>query len=390
MSDWATLAAPAGFGWTAVLREERRRLGAPTISAVVHTRNEERVVDVAIRSLGWVDEVVVVDMESEDETVGIARGLGARVVSHPNVGFVEPARNFGFAQATSDWVLVVDADEAVPERLARRLTELTLADDVDVVAIPFAVFLLGRRLEATGTSGHRIVRFFRRGHVDWPAQIHGKPVYRGRQLALPVDGGAEMLHWNHETVAEHVARTNVYTDREAEVAGDLSWDAAAAAVRAEFVRRWTPEVDGTRSVALTMAMAFYRFLTHAKRWERAGWPDIGAPADAVTALCNLFDAPDGTTGSHPAQPQPETLHAQALEAWRRGDTAAAFELLRSAVASSIDLELLNDFAVVAVEALGPSVACDILRAALAIDPERSDAKGNLDILDARSRQPAAL
>jgi hypothetical protein len=376
MSRWAALAAPAGFAWTAALRDERRRLGAPTISAIVHTRNEEQVVGVAIRSLGWVDEVVVVDMESEDDTVAIARGLGARVVSHPNVGFVEPARNFGLAQATSDWVLVVDADEAVPEGLARRLTELTLADDVDVVAIPFAVFLLGRRLEASGAHGHRIVRFFRRGHVDWPAQIHGKPVLRGRQLALPADGDAELLHWNHETIAEHVARTNVYTDREAEVAGELSWEAAATAVRAELERRWSPEVDGTRSVVLAFAMAFYRFLTHAKRWERAGWPQIGAPADAADALEALFGARDGTPS-----PRPETLHAEARDAWGRGDVATEFELLRDAVAASVDLELLNDFAVVAVEALGASAACDILRTTLAIDPERSDAKGNLDILE---------
>jgi ubiquinone/menaquinone biosynthesis C-methylase UbiE len=75
-----------------------------------------------------------------------------------------------------------------------------------------------------------------------------------------------------------------------------------------------------------------------------------------------------------------TLHARAREAWGAGDTTGAFELLRRAVAASVDLELLNDFGVAALDAVGAPTARAILAAALAIDPERRDAADNLAIL----------
>jgi ubiquinone/menaquinone biosynthesis C-methylase UbiE len=75
-----------------------------------------------------------------------------------------------------------------------------------------------------------------------------------------------------------------------------------------------------------------------------------------------------------------TLHARAREAWSAGDTTGAFELLRRAVAASIDLELMNDFGVAALNALGAPAAREILAAVLAIDPERADAAQNLAIL----------
>src|SRR5688500_6701444 len=64
----------------------------------------------------WVSEIVVVDMESDDDTVAIARELGARVIEFPNAGFVEPGRQKGIDAAGEEWVLVLDADErAGPE-----------------------------------------------------------------------------------------------------------------------------------------------------------------------------------------------------------------------------------------------------------------------------------
>ena len=65
------------FAWAPRLRQERRARTAPTIGAIVHTRNEERNVADAVRSVSWADHVLVVDMESEDRTVAIARDLGA-------------------------------------------------------------------------------------------------------------------------------------------------------------------------------------------------------------------------------------------------------------------------------------------------------------------------
>ena len=88
------------------------------ISAVVMTLNEERNIDYCLRSVrSWCDEVIVVDMLSDDRTPEIAQRYTDKFLTHERVGFVEPARRLGFAAASGDWILnlklhlAVDAGE---------------------------------------------------------------------------------------------------------------------------------------------------------------------------------------------------------------------------------------------------------------------------------------
>jgi glycosyltransferase involved in cell wall biosynthesis len=78
------------------------------ISAIVHTRNEEANIANAFRSLvGWVDELIIVDMESTDRTVEIARQFGADVRCVPNLGYPDPAREAAVLKCTQHWQLTV-------------------------------------------------------------------------------------------------------------------------------------------------------------------------------------------------------------------------------------------------------------------------------------------
>jgi hypothetical protein len=353
---------PESFVWTRALRERRRAAGAAPISAIVHTRNEERVIATALASLGWVDELVVVDMESEDATVEIAQSMGARVVAFENVGYVEPARRFGIEQASHHWVLLLDADECLEAPLAEVLSELAARDAADVVDLPFKSWLCGAWLRGSGWADEYHPRFFRAGCVDWPAHVHALPELHGRVLRLERVPGLEVCHWNYDDLHEFVDKLNRYTGREAERIEEHSWRAAIDAARGELEYRWTPEIDGARSVALSLAMVCYRLIAHAKAWELAGFPDVGAPATAADALRSLA----GST------------HADGLAAWERGDAEGAARLLRSAVG----LEALNDLAVVEAARGNRGAADLLLRACLAIDPAHPDASANLAALAA--------
>jgi len=351
---------PEAFAWAPPLRERRRAAGAPGVTAVVHTRNEERLVGAALRSVGWVDEIVVVDMESEDATVAIAETLGARVVPFENVGYVEPARAFGIAQARTEWVLLLDADEWLEAPLAEALTELSSRDAADVVDLPFASWLCGAWLRGTGWADESHPRFFRSGHVDWPSHVHAQPVLHGRVVRLERAPGLEVRHWNYDDLHEFVDKLNRYTDREAERLHGAGWEDAIAAARAEVERRWTPELDGTRSVALSLAMVCYRLVAHAKAWEREGFPDVGAPATAAEALRAL--AGSSLAAGH--------------DAFARGDLAGAARLFAEAVGA----EALNDLAVVEAARGDRTTAELLLRAALAVEPASVDAAANLEAL----------
>ena len=81
------------------------------LSVIILTKNEEDVIKDCIESIKEVaDEIIVVDSQSSDNTVEIAKKLGAKVYDHRFVDFAEQ-RNFAFSKSKGDWVLYLDADE---------------------------------------------------------------------------------------------------------------------------------------------------------------------------------------------------------------------------------------------------------------------------------------
>src|SRR5258708_3812982 len=99
-----------------------------SISVVINTKNMAGTIGQAIKSVeGIADEVIIVDMMSSDDTVAIAKKNGAQVFNYTeDLGFADPARNFALSKAKSDWILVLDADEEVPEALGRLLKKISV------------------------------------------------------------------------------------------------------------------------------------------------------------------------------------------------------------------------------------------------------------------------
>jgi glycosyltransferase involved in cell wall biosynthesis len=101
------------------------------LSVVILTRNEKDRLGAALESVAFADEVVVADTGSTDGTQDVARLAGARVVPIGWEGFVA-ARNRALTEARHDWVLVLDADERVPEALRAEILAVLGEDDPDV------------------------------------------------------------------------------------------------------------------------------------------------------------------------------------------------------------------------------------------------------------------
>ena len=81
------------------------------LSVIIITKNEEANIARCIKSVQWADEIVVVDAESTDRTCAIAKDIGARVIVKRWEGFAVQ-KEFALSQASSPWVLSLDADEA--------------------------------------------------------------------------------------------------------------------------------------------------------------------------------------------------------------------------------------------------------------------------------------
>lgn len=251
----------------------------PRISVVINTLNEERNLPYALRSVRpWADEIIVVDMHSDDRTVEIAREYGAKVYFHERISAFDGARAFAIAQATGNWVFLLDADEMIPRSLSKRLLQIASADATDVVILPRLNYLLGSPLRHTGWGPYqdRHPRFFRKDRVDLSPRIHAfiRPVSGARTTLLPNDERLAFHHFNYLDCAHFLEKLNRYTTIEAEQAlarGERS-GVAKTALRAlcEFMYRYLYKggyLDGWRGFYLSGFMAMYGFATSAKLQE---------------------------------------------------------------------------------------------------------------------------
>lgn len=251
----------------------------PKISVVINTLNEENNLGFALNSVyRWADEIVVVDMHSDDRTVEIAKQYNALVYLHPRMNFADPARNFAISKASGDWVLILDADEMVPKLLSEQLIQLAAENSGDIFMIPFLNYLLGAPLHHTGWGAIQDchLRFFRKDKAILSDQIHAyvRPAPGARIVFLPDGDGHAIYHFNYINSSHFVQKLDRYTTIEAQQKKDRGESASKIkALRAAllvFVDRYIRKQgyrDGWRGFYLSGFMAAYRWITYAKLQE---------------------------------------------------------------------------------------------------------------------------
>jgi glycosyltransferase involved in cell wall biosynthesis len=273
------------------------------VSCLVYTLNEEANLPHCLDSLGWCDDVVVIDSYSTDATGAIARAAGARFVQHPFTGFGDQ-RNWTFERVLlkHPWALVLDADERVPPELAAEMSERLPGAPEEVAAFRLRrrFHLWGRWLRHSSLYPTWVVRLARVGRVRY--------VNRGHAETQEVDGRVEslahdLIDENHKGLEDWWARQNRYSTQEALY--ELSQPGAAprrllsrdplrrrAALKAlardlpgrplwyflyaYFVRRGF--LDGRDGLRLCLMRAMYQALVGLKKHELRQARRTGAPA----------------------------------------------------------------------------------------------------------------
>ena len=183
----ADLLAPGGPAPTPVQRQPR----AP-LTACLIVQDEQQRLPACLASVAFCAEIVVVDGGSSDRTVEIARAAGARVIEHPWSGFAAQ-RNVALDHASYDWVLEIDADERVSDRLREQIVEFLTAspEGVDIGALPLRHTFLGRALGPSGRYPlyrRRLLRRSRYRHDETRAVHEGLGAH---DTAYPFTGDLE-------------------------------------------------------------------------------------------------------------------------------------------------------------------------------------------------------
>ena len=249
------------------------------ISAVINTFNEEKNIERAIKSVSWVDEVLVCDMYSDDNTAVIAKKLGAKIIFHKRVGFVEPARNFAISKAEAEWVLILDADEEIPEALADKINEIINKDGVvTFVEIPRQNIIFGKTMKAAMWWPDYNIRLFKKGSVIWGNKIHVKPKTVGQGLRLPELEHLAIIHHHYNSVSQFIQRMDRYTTigaKELKDSGyEFDWKDLINKPLGEFLSRFFANKgyeDGIHGLSLSLLQATSHLIMYLKVWETQGF-----------------------------------------------------------------------------------------------------------------------
>ncbi|MDP3791494.1 MAG: glycosyltransferase family 2 protein [Candidatus Omnitrophota bacterium] len=242
------------------------------VSVVVITKNEEGNIADCLKSVSWADEIIVLDDNSIDKTVEIAKQFTGRVFFRKMD--VEGAhRNYAYSLAKNDWVLSLDADERVSQELASELRELFKKPIKDVVfCIPIKTYLGKKWIRYGGwypaskdrLIDKRIVRYEEKG-------VHPKIIYHG-SCGRFLKG--DIIHYSYNNFHDFFQSLNNQTTLEAkkwfEEKRKIGFLKAYRKFLSRFLRYYLFEQgfrDGLVGLMAAWGGGFYQIMSYVKYWE---------------------------------------------------------------------------------------------------------------------------
>jgi glycosyltransferase involved in cell wall biosynthesis len=181
-----------------------------TITSIVITYNEENNIKECLESLKWTDEIIVVDSNSTDRTVELAKKHTENIYTTDTLSFSKK-RNLALEKASCDWIIWIDADERVSEELY-----IEIYDIINNPSEKYVAFLINRRsffinkfIKHCGWYPDYTLRLFKRtaGIRFDDARVHEKILYNGKTGKLK----NEIIHYTDKDFEHYIKKLNSYT-----------------------------------------------------------------------------------------------------------------------------------------------------------------------------------
>jgi glycosyltransferase involved in cell wall biosynthesis len=242
----------------------------PKLSVTVITKNEAADISAALASVRWADEIVVVDSESTDATVDLAREVTDRVVVRPWPGYIAQ-KNYAASVASHDWILSLDADERITPALAQEIQTTVASPAHRAYRMPRVTWHLGRWIRSTDWYPDDQLRLYDRRSARWTGQyVHE---------AVTVDGSigrlnGEIEHFAYRDISEHLETIDRYTTYAARQMKESGRHAGLLQLAGHpplaFLRNYIARGgirDGIPGFVISSLNAYYVFLKFAKLRE---------------------------------------------------------------------------------------------------------------------------
>ncbi|WP_232230545.1 glycosyltransferase family 2 protein [Alteromonas sp. RW2A1] len=237
------------------------------IVAQDEANNIERV----LRSVSDFAQVLVVDSGSTDNTVALAEAMGAEVIHQDWLGYAGQ-KQFALSLCQQDWVLNLDADEALTPECIAVIKQTIIRNDI--AALRFArndIFM--NQLPNKWMKKPNNLRLYRRqlAHFDTSEQVHESAIVEGKEIRTQV----AFTHFGYNRIDALVAKNNLYSSFRAE--DKFARNKRPSLIKLALVLPFTflqkyflqgRITNGKRGLILATIDAFYAFLKEAKLWEK--------------------------------------------------------------------------------------------------------------------------
>lgn len=182
------------------------------LSGLVVCFNEASKLATCLSSLGFCDEVVVIDLGSTDESQEVATGYGAKVFQAPWVSIGEQVWPIAERLVKHEWILRIDPDEVVPDGLGPQIVEIIQdAEDVGTVRIPYQYFFRRRPVKHGFWGGIlRIPKLVHRERVEVHSHVHRGTVCKSGFRELTMEASSAVEHYWVETFRELIEKHRRY------------------------------------------------------------------------------------------------------------------------------------------------------------------------------------
>jgi glycosyltransferase involved in cell wall biosynthesis len=244
------------------------------ISAVIITYNEEDNIERCLNSLAdTVDEVVVVDSFSSDKTAEICKSKGVEVIRHSFEGHIEQ-KNYALSCAGNDFVLSLDADEALSEKLIQSVQTAKNNWTEDGYWVNRLTNYCGKWIRHCGWYPDAKVRLWDRRKGHWGGVNPHDHVIMDKDSRIGHLSG-DLLHYSYPTIRDHVFQINSFSDiaareafeqgRQSNLALDICLNPTLTFFKKYFLKLGI--LDGYEGLVISTSTAYGKFLKYIKLRE---------------------------------------------------------------------------------------------------------------------------
>ena len=248
----------------------------PTISVAMIVKNEAADLAQCLDTVkDWVDEIIIVDSGSTDNTQEIAEQYGAKFYSHPDWPGFGKQRQRAQEYVTSNYVLGLDADERITPKLRESIQQAVQQDVPNTVYdIPRVSEVFGREIRHSGWYPDYVVRLYRTNYAGYnDSLVHEKVVYPENTKVQKLTGDLE--HFTYKSIHHYLVKSAGYAkawadQRQAKGKKATLWQGVSHAIGC-FVKMYILKagfLDGKQGFLLAVLSAHSTFVKYADLWER--------------------------------------------------------------------------------------------------------------------------